>query len=108
MLRSDLIILIGTGNCGKDVHGFALPPIESRTTVYGDQKSVGMSEFYKAAQIGIATDLKFTVNADEYAGQQYAEHGGRRYKVVRSYTRGDETELILSDITEKKGDDRNG
>ena len=84
-------------------HGFPNEPSEAKTVVFANKKSVGYSEFYKAAQVGYTTDLKFDVFTEEYEGQEYAEYGGKRYKVLRTYTPegGDTTELTLSDLTER-------
>lgn len=88
-------------------HGFPNDPSEVQTVVFANRKSVGCSEFYKAAQAGYATDLKFDVYTEEYEGQKYAEYAGKRYKVLRTYTPegGDTTELTLSDLTERGGAD---
>jgi hypothetical protein len=49
-----------------DDNGFPLPHDEASTTVFADKKSVGYSEFYKAAQAGYTTELKFDVHTMEY------------------------------------------
>lgn len=87
-------------------HGFPNEPSEVKTVVFANRKSVGYSEFYKAAQAGYTTDLKFDVYTEEYEGQECAEYNGKRYKVLRTYTPegGDTTELTLSDLTERGGD----
>lgn len=86
-----------------NANGFPAEPTETPATVYGNKKSAGYSEFYKAAQAGFQTELKFDVFAEEYSGQPFAEVGGVRYKILRTYNdpkRPDEIELTLSDITE--------
>lgn len=88
-------------------HGFHVKQKEAATTVFANKKSVGYSEFYKAAQAGYETTLKFDVYKAEYAGQKLAEYGGKRYRILRSYEdpkKPDEVELTLSDLAER-GDD---
>lgn len=88
---------------GYNENGFPNEQIETRITVFGNKKSVGYSEFYKAAQAGVEAVLKFDVYAEEYSGQRLAEYEGRRFKVLRTYSdprKPDEIELTLSDITE--------
>lgn len=89
-------------------HGFKNPKVEAKTTVYANKKSVGYSEFYKAAQAGYETTLKFDVYKAEYAGQKLAEYGGKRYRILRSYEdpkKPDEVELTLSDLAERGNSD---
>lgn len=89
-----------------DANGFTNPDVETALTVFANKKSVGYSEFYKAAQAGYAVELKFDVHTEEYTGQTLAEFEGKRYKVLRTYVdpkMGDTIELTLSDMTERAG-----
>lgn len=84
-------------------NGFPNAAEETRTTVFGNVKSVGYSEFYKAAQAGFEAEMKCDVYAEEYHGERLAEYEGRRFKVIRTYRdpkKPDEIELTLSDISE--------
>lgn len=109
MTWSDELTLIAVTppDVAVNEHGFPNEPSEVATVLYANRKSVGFSEFYKAAQAGYTTDLKFDVYTEEYEGQEYAEYNGKRYKVLRTYTPegGDTTELTLSDLTERGGAD---
>lgn len=86
-------------------NGFPVKPSETRTTVYANKKSVGFNEFFKAKQAGYSEEMKFDVFTVEYAGQPFAEYGGKRYKILRTYedpkTEGEYTELTLSDLSER-------
>lgn len=88
-----------------DENGFLNPLVETAVTVYGNKKSVGYSEFYRAAQAGYQTELKVDVYTEEYTGQPIAEVEGQRYKVLRTYTskNGEITELTLSNLSQDKG-----
>lgn len=89
-------------------HGFPVSRTETATTVFADKKSVGYSEFYKAAQAGYTTELKFDVYSFEYTGQQIVEYpvsSGTRYRVLRTYLHGNGefTELTLVNLPEAEG-----
>lgn len=92
-------------------NGFPNPWEETRTTVFCNVKSVGFSEFYKAAQAGYEAELKCDVYAEEYHKERLAEYEGRRFKILRTYRdpkKPDEIELTLSDITEVPNDGTEG
>lgn len=112
MRWSDEITLIALSDPAEKVNekGFKNQKTETATTVYGNKKSVGYSEFYKAAQAGYQTELKFDVFTEEYSGQELAEVEGRRYKVLRTYVSksGEITELTLSDLAELAEDEGGG
>lgn len=90
-------------------NGFPNPPTETKSVVFANKKSVGYAEFYKAQQAGYSAEIKFDVYAEEYHGEQFAEHEGKRYKVLRTYLskNGETVELTLSDLTER-GNGGNG
>lgn len=81
-------------------NGFPVERVETKTTVFGDVKSVGYSEFWKAAQAGFQTELKADIHTKEYDGQRLVEINGKRYKVLRTYMskNGEITELTLTDL----------
>ena len=86
-----------------NANGFPNEPQETRTVLFGNKKSVGFSEFYKAAVAGYAAGMKVDVYTEEYGGQKLAEVDGVRYKVLRTYRdpkNTDITELTLSDLPE--------
>lgn len=96
-----------------DDNGFPLPPAETETTVFADKKSVGYSEFYKAAQAGYSAELKFDVHSMEYTGEQTVEYpvgSGTRYRVLRTYLHGsgEYTELTLVNLPEAEGGGEDG
>lgn len=96
-----------------DENGFPLDRDEEKTTVFADKKSVGYSEFYKAAQAGYTAELKFDVHSFEYTGQQAVEYpvgSDTRYRVLRTYLHGNGefTELTLVNLPEAEGGGGNG
>ena len=85
-----------------NANGFPVEREETKTTVFGNVKSVGYSEFWKAANAGVQAELKADVYTEEYSGQRTVEINGKRYKVLRTFTskNGEITELTLSDLPE--------
>lgn len=86
--------------------GFYAEPTETTREVFANKKSVGYSEFYKSAQAGYTTELKFDLHAADYGGETLVEYGGKRYKVLRTYEskNGDFVELTLTDLSERAED----
>lgn len=107
------LIALSDNTPRTDENGFPLPRAEAETTVFADKKSVGYSEFYKAAQAGYTAELKFDVYSMEYTGQQTVEYpvgSGTRYRVLRTYLHddGELTELTLVNLPEAEGGGANG
>ena len=88
-------------------NGFPVEPEEERKTVFATVKSVGYSEFWKAANAGYQAELKADVYTWEYDGQRLVEIEGRRFKVLRTYVigHGEKTELTLTDLSEVPSED---
>lgn len=63
---------------------------ETRREVFVDKQSVKRQEFYAARQSGDRLDVVFKLRAADYDGETIVEHSGRRYNVVRAYTRAGE------------------
>lgn len=85
-----------------NANGFPIEREQTKTTVFGNVKSVGYSEFWKAAAAGVQTQIKADVHTEEYGGQRAVEISGKRYKVLRTFTskNGEITELTLTDLSE--------
>ena len=72
---------------------------ETTLTVWADIGSVGRNEFYNALQSGLKPSMVITIKAFEYSGQKYVSHGGKRYKVERTYQADNENlELTCSEV----------
>jgi len=72
---------------------------ETTLTVWADMVSVGRNEFYNALQTGLKPSMVITIKAFEYSGQKYVSHGGKRYKVERTYQADNENlELTCSEV----------
>lgn len=63
---------------------------EKGREVFVDKQSVKRQEFYAARQSGDRLDVVFKLRAADYDGETIVEHDGKRYNVVRAYTRAGE------------------
>ena len=63
----------------------AIVETESTREVFCEVQSVGRSDFYSAAQAGMALEFVFITNPINYAGEQELEYEGERYAVTRTY-----------------------
>ena len=73
-------------------------PVAQETTreVFAKQGSIGQKEFYQAQAVGLQPEVKFIL-ADylDYDGEALVEHNGQRYRVLRTYRKGQELELTV-------------
>lgn len=64
--------------------------------VFCDVGSVSASEYFEAAQVGIAPEYRVTMFAPDYQGEQIAQLDGVTYGIYRTYRGKNETiELYL-------------
>lgn len=77
---------------------------DSSNEIFAEVKSVTRTEFYNAMRAGVAAEIAFVVNIDEYEAQNVVDYNGKRYYVVRTYaTSISDIELICSDKAVKHG-----
>ena len=95
MFFKDTIKLISVSR-ERNSNGYPVDT-ETATEVFADVKSVTRKEFYDALRAGVAPTIAFKMFTWDYAGQNYVEHIGKRYKVERSYIEGDMVELNCSE-----------
>lgn len=95
MIRADVINLIDQSPSG---HGLFEATTETTSTVYCTVKSVGMNEFYRAKEYGLAPSIVFTLtDAADYAGQKFVTWNGKLYEVIRTYQTGLGIELTCEE-----------
>ena len=102
MDRSRVLTLIGvtykqdaSGQYEKDALGQLVTAEEPRD-VFCNITGVSASEFFEAGRAGLRPELRATLFAFDYHGEEAAELDGVRYGVYRTYLGKDETvELYL-------------
>ena len=65
-------------------------------TVYADKQGVRSKEFYEGQSIGLKPETMFVVRTQEYTGQDQVRYNSQVYQVIRTYAKGDFTELVVS------------
>jgi hypothetical protein len=63
---------------------------------YVNRLSVRQKEYYDAQNTGINPELMFEIRTLEYGGQIAVKHNNIDYKVIRTYDKGEFTELIVT------------
>ena len=73
-------------------------PIQSvtYTKVFANKRSVRQSEFYAASNLGLKPELMFEVNSHEFSGHQKIKYDSKVYEIIRSYDKGEVTELTVA------------
>ena len=73
---------------------------ETERLVYANCRSVTATEFFNAAQIGLAPEYRFTMFGPDYQGEEIVKYNGERYAVYRVYQAGtDKIELYVQKET---------
>lgn len=77
---------------------------ETSRTVFCRLASIGMKEFYEASARDFYPEVKFIL-ADylDYDNEQLCEHGGQRYRVLRTYRTGQELEIVVVRASAEEG-----
>lgn len=97
MVFDDVVLLIRQRD-ERTENGFN-EPRERERKVFAKFDDPMRTEFYAAAQAGYRISGSFTVNTDEYHGEQLVEFKGKRFSVVRSYPIDRVfTKLIVSEV----------
>lgn len=73
-------------------------PVITETTrdVFAKLGSIGQKEFYQAHAVGLQPEIKFVL-ADylDYDGEELVQHNDQRYRVLRTYRKGQELEITV-------------
>ena len=69
--------------------------VERRT--YCEVASITMNEFYKAREQKIGVKYCVKINVFDYRAEKHVRFRGNKYKVIRTFTKGDMLELYLGD-----------
>lgn len=91
---NDVITLIQQN---KSVDDYGDPVItETARDVFAKLGSIGQKEFYQAHAVGLQPEIKFVL-ADylDYDGEEIVLHNDQRYRVLRTYRKGQELEITV-------------
>ena len=91
---NDVITLIQQN---RSVDDYGDPVItETARDVFAKLESVGQKVFYQAHAVGLQPEVKFVL-ADylDYDGEEIVLHNGQRYRVLRTYRKGQELEITV-------------
>lgn len=69
--------------------------VESKKVILCEVSSVGMQEWFEGGRNGLNPQLRFTVFSGDYSGEEICSFRGNRYRIYRTYTSGDSTELYV-------------
>ena len=98
MIRRDVIYLIAEDPAR---HGVFDAPAEDPRMVYCEVRSIGMNEFYKAAEAGLAPSVAFVLaDRAEYQGERRLTWHGRPYQIIRTFTDGIKIEIYAEEAKE--------
>lgn len=102
MLGNAVIYLISTSKTTNNMGD----PVSTGTKrqVFADELSVGQTEFYQAAAVGLKPELKFEIQAIEYEGEKILEYDNKQYEIKRTYKKGlDKLELTCQGVVNRAG-----
>ena len=92
----DVCVLIAESET-RGEHGEAIVT-RSEWEVYCRRRNINQSEFFKAHQEGLRSDICLLLNFEDYSGEKIVEYDGKEYAVYRVYERGDGfAELYMSE-----------
>lgn len=98
MLWRDTVELITVERVDDGAGGFT--ETETFRTVFANRKSVRQSEFYQAHMAGLQPEIMFEVRFADYGEERKLRYpagvSGRRYSIIRTYTKGEETIELIS------------
>lgn len=96
MIRADVIYLIAEDPARRGVFD---AKDDTGRMVYCEVRSIGMSEFYKAAETGLAPTVAFILtDVAEYQNERRLTWQGRPYQIVRTYVDGIKIELYAEEV----------
>ena len=92
--------VIELGNTVETVEYGEVIQITDYRKVYADKQSVRQSEFYQGASTGLKPELMFEIRSIEFNNDEKvrfpAGENGREYAIVRTYDKGETTELTVT------------
>lgn len=74
-----------------------LVDVETKVDVIANLRSVSLTEWTDAGQLGLSAQWQATIWSGEYGGQEIVEISGKRYRIYRTYDTGRRIELYLEE-----------
>lgn len=69
---------------------------ETARDVFAKLGSIGQKEFYQAHAVGLQPEVKFVLSDYlDYEGEDLVQYENQRYRVLRTYRKGQELELTV-------------
>ena len=75
-----------------------LVDVETKVDVIANLRSVSLTEWTDAGQLGLSAQWQATIWSGEYGGQEIVEISGKRYHIYRTYDTGRRIELYLEEM----------
>ena len=88
MMWRDVVELLSVQRVDDGGGGFT--ETEVPRSVFANRKSIRQSEFYQAHMAGLQPEIMFEVRFADYADERKLRHNGRRYNIIRTFSRNDE------------------
>ena len=97
MFDKERVIQLASTTVNNDTIG---QPVQTETTtdVIADLRSVTLTEWTNARQLGLSASYQAVVWSNEYSGQEYVYVSSKKYHVYRTYETGDKIELYLEEM----------
>lgn len=100
MLFRDVVSLLVMEEA-SNANGFPQLSVVTQREVFANKKSVRSNEFYLASQSGFSLELMFEIRTSDYKSEEYLDFEEKRYEIVRTFDRGEWTELICQAYEDK-------
>lgn len=64
--------------------------------IYCNVKSIGQTEFYQSATVGLKPEIKLETKLLDLSGISHIKYNNKIYKILRTYQKADTVELTLT------------
>lgn len=91
---SDLIYFDGETTYRNNGAGDSIKVPGEPLMIFANKKPVRQSEFYLAGANGMRPEMTFEIRSWDYAGQKVLSHEDKRYRIIRTFDKGEIIELI--------------
>jgi hypothetical protein len=102
-MRLDTVIELVDMEERVNENGFFENVILNRKSVFAKKENVRRAEFYSATQSGYVREkAAFSILSLEYESQKFVEYQSKTYMIIRSYEKGNFTELFCQAYQERE------